>query len=158
MRSYRARFFFFFFFFLNLWINVLAQGLNDYIKDAVMNPKDEADEDLSDAQVIWSRANRYRYLPHIFTEWWLSWVEEFPYEQLPSAFNSLSQSDISNYQSRRPLADELVKLQKCCGIHPSTIIFTLCSHIFTSNCKAEMTCNTPCLQRPSPIPLSTLSS
>ena len=39
----------------------LVQGLNDFIKDAVMNPKgdSEVDEDLSGAQVIWSKRNNY---------------------------------------------------------------------------------------------------
>ena len=91
----------------------LAQGLNDFIKDRVMNPTDKVVEDLSGAQFIWSRENRYRYLPHIFTEWWLSWAKTYhdpddpDSEKLPSVFDSLSPSEVSNYQSRRPLPKKI---------------------------------------------------
>jgi len=53
-------------------------GLNDLIKDIVMNPPDEAvedgeaedeeakvEEDLSDAKVIWGAENQIRYRTHL---------------------------------------------------------------------------------------------
>ena len=86
----------------------LAQGLNDLIKDAVMN-SDSDTEDFSEARVIWSAKNQYRYLPHLFTEWWLSYAkdESDPSNHLPSAFDQLPPSEISKYQSRRPLTSDI---------------------------------------------------
>ena len=108
----------------------LAQGLNDLIKDAIMNPKDEG-EDLSNAKVIWGPKNHYRYLPHLFTEWWLAWVDEFPDEQLPLAFNSLSPSDISNFRSRRPLTEEISRAAETLwdsSLHDNIIFMLTCFH------------------------------
>ena len=78
--------------------------------------------------------DRYRYLPHLFTEWWLSWVNLNSDEQLPSAFDTLSPSDTpcNNFWKKKS-----IKLQKCCGIHGSMTILASCSHGFTSDHKHE---------------------
>jgi len=52
---------------------LFKSGLNDFIKDIVINPKNEGaedeqteveKEDLSGALVIWSERNQYRYRAH----------------------------------------------------------------------------------------------
>lgn len=58
---------------------------------------------------------KLRYLPHLFTEWWVSILGEriprWNCTWVPLAFRSLSESEspsnISNYRSRRPLGEEI---------------------------------------------------
>ena len=47
-----------------------------------------------------------KLVPYLFTQWWLIWNARFPdIYPLPKAFDTLSETDIADFLSRRALAD-----------------------------------------------------
>jgi hypothetical protein len=51
-----------------------------------------------------------KLVPYLFTQWWLIWNARLPdIYPLPKAFDTLSETDIADFLSRRALADGIDK-------------------------------------------------